>query len=132
MENEDEFYSTIKFKNGEEVFCKVASPEGEDNTMILISHPIMIEEVKSRGNVTAYKFEPWLKTTRENIFVINIDEVLTMSESSDIEMITNYEDFINRINKSSRTKLNRNMGHIGNVNDAKKFLEKMYNFKSPK
>ena len=126
---EREFYSTIKFKNGEEVFCKVAPSEEEDRIMLLISHPIMIEEVKSRGNITAYKFEPWLKTTREDMFVINIDEVLTMSESSDIEMITNYEDYINRVSKSSRTKLNRNMGHIGNVNDAKKSLEKMYNFK---
>jgi hypothetical protein len=127
---ESEFYSTIKFKNGEEVFCKVASSEEENRTMLLISHPIIIEEVKSRGNVTAYKFEPWLKTTREDVFVINIDEVLTMSESSDIEMIANYEDYIHRVNKSSRKKLNRNMGHIGNVNDAKKSLEKMYNFKS--
>tara|TARA_B100001964_G_C14228604_1_gene598923 strand:- start:595 stop:990 length:396 start_codon:yes stop_codon:yes gene_type:complete len=127
---ESEFYSTIKFKNGEEVFCKVAPSEEEDRIMLLISHPIMIEEVKSRGNITAYKFEPWLKTTREDMFVINIDEVLTMSESSDIEMITNYEDYINRVSKSSRTKLNRNMGHIGNVNDAKKSLEKMYNFKN--
>ncbi len=127
---ESEFYSTIKFKNGEEVFCKVSPSEEEDRIMLLISHPIMIEEVKSRGNITAYKFEPWLKTTREDMFVINIDEVLTMSESSDIEMITNYEDYINRVSKSSRTKLNRNMGHIGNVNDAKKSLEKMYNFKN--
>ncbi len=127
---ESEFYSTIKFKNGEEVFCKVAPSEEEDRIMLLISHPIMIEEVKSRGNITAYKFEPWLKTTREDMFVINIDEVLTMSESSDIEMITNYEDYINRVSKSSRIKLNRNMGHIGNVNDAKKSLEKMYNFKN--
>ena len=127
---ESEFYSTIKFKNGEEVFCKVSPSEEEDRIMLLISHPIMIEEVKSRGNITAYKFEPWLKTTREDMFVINIDEVLTMSESSDIEMITNYEDYINRVSKSSRIKLNRNMGHIGNVNDAKKSLEKMYNFKN--
>ena len=31
--------------------------------------------------------EPWLKSTTDDMFVINVDDVLTMTESTDIEMI---------------------------------------------
>ena len=30
-----------------------------------------------------YKVEPWLKTTREDMFIINMDNVITLSESMD-------------------------------------------------
>ena len=45
---EDDFYATIKFKSGEEIFAKVAASEEEDRTMLILSHPINIIEVKGR------------------------------------------------------------------------------------
>ena len=84
---EDDFYGTIKFKNGEEVFAKIAASEEVDRTMLVIHHPITVAEVKSRAGTVGYKVEPWLKTTREDMFIINMDNVLTLSESSDIQMI---------------------------------------------
>ena len=45
---EDDFYGTIKFKNGEEIFAKVAASEEENRTMIILHHPIIISEVKGR------------------------------------------------------------------------------------
>ena len=91
---EDDFYSTIKFKNGEEVFAKVAASEEEDRTMLIISNPITIVEIKSRGGIVGYKVEPWLKTTHEDMFIINLSDVLTLSESSDVTMINMYQQFI--------------------------------------
>jgi len=126
---EEDFYGTIKFKNGEEVYAKVAASEEEDRTMLIVSNPIVIEEVKSRGSLAAYKFEPWLKTSREDMFIINMDDVLTLSESSDIDMIANYQDYISRVNRGNRSKLNRKMGRIGSVDDSKKLLEKLYKSK---
>ena len=38
---EDDFYATIKFKNGEEIFAKVAASEEEDRTMLILSNPVM-------------------------------------------------------------------------------------------
>ena len=43
---EDDFYATLKLKSGEEIFCKVASTEEEDETLLLVSHPIIVSEVK--------------------------------------------------------------------------------------
>ena len=125
---EDDFYGTIKFKNGEEVFAKIAASEETDRTMLVIHHPITVAEVKSRAGTVGYKVEPWLKTTREDMFIINMDNVLTMSESSDIHMIQMYQRFVQDSSRDNKNqpKISRKMGYIATVNDAKDILEKLY------
>jgi len=125
---EDDFYATVKLKTGEEIFCKLAASEEEDKTMLIISNPIVISEIKNRTGLVGYKIEPWLKTTTDDMFILNIDDVLTLSESSDIEMIMMYQSYLRQSNieKDSQAKLNRRMGYISNVNDAKEILEKLY------
>ena len=91
---EDDFYATIKLKSGEEVFAKVAASEEEDRTFLIMTNPIIVQELKTRIGVVGYKFEPWLKTTSEDMFIINLQDVLTLSESSDIEMIMMYQDYV--------------------------------------
>ena len=55
-------------------------------------------------------------------------DILTMSESSDIEMIMMYQDYVRSADKnvSNESTLNRKMGRLGNVNDMKEILEKIY------
>jgi len=125
---EDDFYATIKFKNGEEIFAKVSASEEEDRTMLVISHPITTVEIKQRGQMVGYKVEPWLKTTKDDMFIINMDNVLTMSESSDIHMINMFQQFVqdSARDKRGQPKLSRKMGYLSSVNDAKDILEKLY------
>jgi hypothetical protein len=125
---EDDFYATIKFKSGEEIYAKVAASEEENRTMLLISNPITIVEVKTRTGLAGYKVEPWLKTTKEDLFIINLDDVLTLSESSDFEMISIYQQFVQDSDreKTGQPKITREMGYISTVNDAKDILEKLY------
>ena len=131
---EDDFYATIKFKNGEEVFAKVAASEEEDRTMLILSYPVMVTEVKAKGGLVGYKVEPWLKTTKEDMFIVNMDDVLTISESNDIAMIQMFQQFINDSDKMKRgePKISRKMGYISNVRDAKEILEKLYKSKDNK
>lgn len=126
---EDDFYATVKLKSGEEIFAKVAASEEDDRTMLIISSPVMIQEIKVKTSVVGYKIEPWLKTTTEDMFIINIEDVLTMSESSDIEMILLYQDYLRKASKTdnNETKINRRMGYLANVNEAKEILEKIFN-----
>jgi len=124
---EDDFYSTIKFKSGEEIFCKVAASEEGDRTMLIITNPIIVEELTSRGKVTGYKFEPWLKSTTDDMFVVDMDNVLTMSESTDIDIILFYQDFIRKMNKTNYSKLSKEMGYITSVDEAKVSLENIFN-----
>ena len=125
---EDDFYATIKLKTSEEIFCKVAATEEENRTLLIVSNPIIVSEIKGRTGTVGYKLEPWLKTTKEDMFIIDIDDVLTLSESSDIEMIMMYQNYLRQSikEKSSQSKLNRRMGYISNVNDAKEILEKIF------
>ena len=124
---EDDFYATVKLKTGEEIFAKVAASEEEDRTMLIVSNPIIVSEIKSRTGTIGYKLEPWLKTTTEDMFIINLSDVLTLSESSDIEMIMMYQNYIRQSTKDGyQSKLSRRMGYLANVNDAKEILEKLY------
>ena len=84
---EEDFYATVKLKSGEEIFAKVAASEEDDRTMLIVSNPIIVSEIKSKNGAIGYKVEKWLKTTNEDMFILNLEDVLTMSESSDIEMI---------------------------------------------
>jgi hypothetical protein len=128
MSIEEDFYATIKLKNGEEIFAKVAASEETDRTMLIVSYPIVVSEFKNRSGMIGYKIEPWLKTTTEDMFIINLDDVLTLTESSDIEMIMMYQSYIREYSrvKNKETKISRRMGYIANVNDAKEILEKLY------
>ena len=90
---EDDFYATIKFNSGEEIFAKVAASEETDRTMLIVHHPIIIGEIKGKHGVVGYKVEPWLKTTKDDLFVVNMEDVLTLSESKDLDTFAMHESF---------------------------------------
>ena len=125
---EDDFYATIKLKNGEEIFAKVAASEEDDRTMLIVSNPIIVSPIVNRGSTMGYKVESWLKTTTEDMVLLNMEDVLTISESFDIHIIKMYQNFIRQSidSKDGSEKLSRKMGYIANVNDAKDILEKLY------
>ena len=130
---EDDFYATIKLKSGEEVFARVAASEEEDRTMLIIHTPVTFSEIKNKSGLVGYKVEPWLKTTREDMFIVNMDNVITLSESNDMEMIIMYQHFLRDAQREMhhQHKLNRRMGYISNVKDAKENLEKIFKLDSP-
>ena len=124
---EDDFYASLKLKSGEEIFARVAASEEEDRTILILSNPICISEVKTKGGVMGYKVEPWLKTSREDMFIVDMKNVITMAECQDMEMMVLHQQFVHDIgNGRTASKINRRMGYISNVNDAKEILEKIY------
>jgi len=125
---EDDFYATIKFKSGEEIFAKVAASEEENRTMLILHHPIIIGEIRGKSGIVGYKVEPWLKTSKEDMFIINMENVLTLSESSDMEMILMYKRYLkdSENDRKNNAKINRRMGYLGNVEETKLSLEKLF------
>ena len=59
-----------------------------------------------------------------------MDKVLTMSETDDIDMIMMYQRFLRDSAGDSdpvaSSKLSREMGLLGNIDDTKKRLEKLF------
>ena len=131
---EDDFYATIKLNSGEEIFAKVAASEEEDRTMLIVHTPVTVSEIKNKTGLLGYKVEPWLKTTRDDMFIINMDKVITLTESSDMEMIVMYQHYLRDAQREyhNQHRLNRRMGYISNVRDAKENLEKMFKLDNPK
>ena len=126
---EEDFYATIKFKSGEEIFSKVSCSEEEDRTFLLLDNPVTIEKVRNKGSIYGYKFEPWLKTSKEDLLIINLEDVLTLVESKDVETIAMHKTFSHHQNQyydNKQKKLNRKMGYISTINEAKASLEKLF------
>ena len=130
---EDDFYATIKLKSGEEVFARVAASEEEDRPMLIVHTPVTVSEIKNKNGLVGYKIEPWLKTTRDDMFLIDMNNIITLSESNDTEMIIMYQHFLKDAQRElhHHHKLNRRMGYISNVKDAKENLEKIFKLDSP-
>lgn len=130
---EEDFYATIKLKTGEEIFAKVLPSHEKNKTLLLVNNPVIVSEYKSK-NVQGYKIEPWLKTTTEDLLIINVDDILTMTETKDIEMISMYQNYLNKVNffkykdnsKITDNKVSRKMGYISNIEDAKNLLENIF------
>ena len=125
---EEDFYATLKLNSGEEIFAKVAASEETDRTMLIVHHPIIIGEIKGKHGIVGYKVEPWLKTSKEDMFIVNLDNVLTLSESNDVEMIMMYQRYLrdSEDDKTPETKISKKMGYVANVKDAKVILEKIF------
>ena len=125
---EDDFFATIKLKTGEEIFAKVAASNEDDRIMLILHSPIIIEPIRGKSGTIGYKVEPWLKTTKDDIFLVDMDNIITLSESNDIEMIMMYERYVRDVedDKESKSKISRKMGYISSVNEAKVILEKIF------
>lgn len=127
---EEEFYATIKFKNGEEVFTKMSSSEEKNETILMLLTPIIVSEAKDKnGSVIGYKVEPWLKTINEDLIIIKMDDVLTIVENKSDEMISIYENYLNSSHSEFKnySKISKKMGYISSIKDAIEMLEKIYN-----
>ena len=126
---EDDFYATIKFKSGEEIFARVGYSEEEDRTFLILSSPVIIERIKNRAGIQGFRVEPWLKTSKDDLFIVNLDDVLTLNESTDMETIAMHETFSQQHDEyyNPKKKLNRKMGYISTIKEAKKSVEQLYN-----
>ena len=128
---EEEFYSTIKLITGEEIVAKVCYMEEEHS--LLLENPKKVTEIKQRKNgetVEGFVLVDWIHSTYENMFVLPMERVLTMSEL-DKRIERYYLSIVDGndeedIGKVQPSKLNQRMGYLGSVNEMKKTLEKIY------
>lgn len=122
---EKEFYAAIKLVSGEEIFALVSSIDEDDRTLLILENPVIIEPIVSRNQVMCgYKVKPWMSIPDDDIYIIDMNKVITMTEISDQQIIRIYQKY----NKdSSQVTLEKSMGFISKVDEARKILEKIYN-----
>ena len=126
---EDDFYASLKLISGEEVFARIAACDEDNRTLLLLHHPVLVSHVKlPGGNITAgYKVEPWLKTNDEDMMVLDMKNIMTMVECKDAEMIMIHQRYVEESShEGNLSRIDRRMGYISSVKDAKRMLEQLY------
>jgi hypothetical protein len=124
----DEFYSAIKLVSGEEIFSKVCSFIENDEIIILLDHPIIIETTYiQKLEATAIKIIPWMKLTDDTMFIMNMDKIITMTEVKDTNMISIHKKYVRgRYAESNQHNITPNMGYVSSVDEARSSLEKIF------
>ena len=126
---EDDFYASLKLISGEEVFARIAACDEDNRTLLLLHNPVLVQHVKLPGGniTTGYKVEPWLKTNDEDMMVLDTKNIMTMVECKDTEMIMIHQRYVeDSAQEGNRSRIDRRMGYISSVQDAKKMLEQLY------
>ena len=125
----DEFVASIKLVTGEEILTKVIVNQDAADETVIIENPLICEEVRSHGaNIPlGYKFEPWMKMSEEDVFIIHMTSIITMSEIKEKQVIVTYNEVIKKgFKPSGDPNLTREMGSIGSVKDCRDMIEKLY------
>ena len=128
---DEEFYSTIKIVTGEEIVAKVIYLEEEDK--VLLENPLVVEVQRARKGlleVSGFHFKEWLSATFEDLFVLNREHIVTMSEI-DPSIREFYEKTLDRMKNTKQLantadKLPRKSGYVGSVSKFKKSLEDIF------
>ena len=128
----DKFLAVVKLKTGEEVIAKVElAPELD---VMSLDCPAMVGETSfsRKPGVSIIKFEPWIKTGREQIYIVEMSNVITTCEVNDKDVIKAYNKFVKAyyetepLIKKPKPKMTKEMGYISNVKDARKNLENIF------
>ncbi len=126
---DEEFYAVIKLVSGEEIFSKVCPCEEDDRTLLILEDPITVEKIHlKRFDLPIAKISPWVKLSDDSMFIIDMEKVITMTESKDQEIITAHKKYVKEKNKkSNKTDFTPNMGYVSSVSEARVFLERIFN-----
>jgi hypothetical protein len=128
----EEFYSIIKLVSGEEIFSLISIDENREDPIIIAQNPIIMKIIHNDVR-TFIKVKPWIEMSDEDIFIIRLSSVITMSETNDERLIKIYNDYISEesnqyeFNTSSgKVGVSTQMGYISSVESARKKLEDLF------
>jgi hypothetical protein len=123
-----EFPATIKLTTREEIFA-IVLPEKD---FLMLYEPVIISEIKTINGDYGYKIEPWLKTASDDMFIVNRNNIITLSECKDKDIINYHLKFIAKKNMIGyvdpyEEKLSKKQGYVSNVNIMRNKLEQLLN-----
>ena len=130
----EEFYAIIKLTSGEEILAVVCVDETEDESVIILNNPVTMKYISHPGMRSLVKVKPWLELSDQDIFVIRQDKIITMTETQDAKLISVYDQFVSDMDddniiipENGQVGLSTQMGYLSNVDDAREYLESIYN-----
>ena len=128
----DKFLAVVKLKTGEEVIAKIdVAPELD---VMSLDCPAMVghSSFTRKPGISVIKIEPWIKTGREQTYIVEMNNVITTCEVNDKDVIKAYNKFVKayyeteNIIEKPKPKMTKEMGYISNVKDARTSLENIF------
>lgn len=120
---EEEFYASIKLVSGEEIFSLVCATEENDRTLLVLENPVIMKQMVSKQGIYGFKIIPWMLIPDDDIYIIDMNKVITMTEIKNTKIIGIYKKYLNN---TSQVKIDNSMGFISKVDDARRVLENLY------
>jgi len=137
IRHDEEFYFIAKLVSGEEIVGQGFAVEDNGSTQVFVTDPVEIQVVtKSAGGSTVkgVSMNKWMQFSNEDFFILNEKDIMTIGGLSD-EMIHMYKLFIKKSStdqtvedaiKESEVELDKEMGYVSTVDEARKFLEQIF------
>jgi len=128
----DEFYASLKLVSGEEILALVVVDNVGKPENVVISNPLVCKEIRSPGtNIPmGYKFEPWMKLSDDDTYVLPLEKVITLSQITSNEIVDTYKDVVEHGFSDTNPDITKDMGYVNSVSKARDLLEKLYKSKS--
>ncbi len=129
----DEFYCILKLVSGEEILSLVMVDDNDGDTLIVLQNPVTMRSFRNHQG-TFIKVKPWIELSNDDFFIIRLDKIITMTETTDKKIIKVYDDYISNLNDESidtytpagKVKLSESMGYIASVEESRKKLEDIF------
>ena len=127
----DEFYAIIKLVSGEEILSLVFVDENDGDPVLVLQNPVTMKSYNNQHGIYL-KVKPWMELSDDDFFIVKLDKIITMTETTDkrlLDIYNNYiedDDSIDVYNPSGQVKPSSKMGYISSVEDARKSLERIF------
>ena len=127
----EEFYCVLKLVSGEEILSLICVDENDGDPIIVLQNPVVVK-VYSGPTGSQVKIKPWMELPNDDFFMIKLDKIITMTETTDKKLIHLYhhylsdDDSIELYKSSGEVKVSNEMGYVSSVEDARKKLEELY------
>ena len=127
----DDFYCILKLVSGEELLSIVSVDDNDGDPIVVLQNPVILELIDTKEK-SYVKVRPWMELPSDDFFMVKLDKVITMTETTDRKLIDVYTKYLNdddsiELYKSSgEVKVSNEMGYISSVEDARKKLEELY------
>ena len=80
----EEFYCILKLVSGEEIFSSVMVDENEGDPVIVLQNPVTMKTFQNHQGMYV-KVKPWIEMSSDDLFMIKLDKVITMTERNRIK-----------------------------------------------
>ena len=90
----EEFYCILKLVSGEEILSLIMVDENDGDPIIILQNPVIVKPLTNSTGESYIKIKPWIEISNDDMFLIKLDKVITMTETTDIKLIQVYEYYL--------------------------------------